>query len=168
MFNMYSLLHKRIYLLTHFNHPNELTEQATRAIDLLLQAGVIVANQTPLLKGVNDDPEVLSDLFKSLSFSGIPPYYVFLGRPTAGNYHFAVPVEKAIQIFKEATKNCAGLAKRPRLVMSHSTGKIEIIDKKDDNVYFRYFRAADPDLTGRFLICKSNPDALWFDDYTQE
>jgi L-lysine 2,3-aminomutase len=163
---MYSLSDKRIYIMTHFNHPNELTEQAIRAVDLLLQAGVIVANQTPLLKGVNDDPDILSDLFKALSFSGIPPYYVFLGRPTAGNHHFAVPVEEAIDIFKEAIKDCAGLAKRLRLVMSHATGKIEIIDKKDGNVYFRYFRAADPNLTGRFMIRRSNPEALWFDDYT--
>jgi KamA family protein len=167
MFMQQSLPHKRIYIMTHFCHPNELTDEACECVDMLIKAGVIVANQTPLLKGVNDNPEVLSTLIKKLSFAGIPPYYIFQGRPTAGNYHFAVPIERAIEIFEKARKNCAGLAKRARLVMSHATGKIEILAKKDGKTYFRYFRAADPDNLGRLLIYKSNPKAYWFDDYSQ-
>ena len=167
MCKRYSLPHKRIYIMTHFCHPNELTDEALECIDMILKAGVIVANQTPLLKGVNDNPEVLSDLIKKLSFAGIPPYYVFQGRPTAGNYHFAIPVEKSLEIFERARKKCSGLAKRARLVMSHSTGKIEILAKKNGKTYFQYFRATDPANLGRLLVYKSNPEAYWFDDYTK-
>ena len=106
-------------------------------------------------------------MIKKLSFAGIPPYYIFQGRPTAGNYHYAVPIERGIEIFEKARKNCAGLAKRARLVMSHATGKIEILAKKDGKTYFRYFRAADPENLGRLLIYKNNPKAYWFDDYTE-
>ncbi len=154
--------------MTHFNHPNELTPEALESVNMLIGAGVIVANQTPLLKGVNDNPEVLAELMKKLSFAGIPPYYIFQGRPTAGNYHFAIPLEKALEIFKEAQRSCAGLAKRARLVMSHATGKIEVLGKKDGQVFFSYLRSPDSDLVGRIFSFKSNPEAIWFDGYTEK
>ncbi len=163
----YSLPTKRIYIMTHFNHPKELTGKAIECVNLLVRAGVIVANQTPLLRGVNDNPAVLSELFQKCSFAGLPPYYVFQGRPTAGNHHFAVPVEQSIAIFEKARKMVAGLAKRARLVMSHATGKIEIIGKMNGNTFFRYFRATDPELLGKLFVFKSNPEAYWFDDYAE-
>lgn len=164
----FSTPRKRIYVMTHFNHPRELTKSALKAVDMLIHAGVIVANQTPLLRGVNDDPRVLSDLIQKLSYAGIPPYYIFQGRPTAGNHHFTIPVEQSIAIFEEARSTCAGLAKRARLVMSHETGKIEILGKKENNVFFRYFRSVDLSLLGKILVYKSNPAAYWFDDYQKQ
>jgi len=73
----YSTPEKRIYLMAHFNHPKELTSQAIAALDTLRDAGAIVVNQTPLLRGINSDPAILTELFKKLSFIGVPPYYVF-------------------------------------------------------------------------------------------
>ncbi|NLT35881.1 MAG: KamA family radical SAM protein [Gaiellales bacterium] len=158
---------KRIYLMVHFNHPREITLEATHGIALVHKAGVITANQTPMLRGVNDDPAVLAELFNRLSYIGVAPYYVFIGRPTRGNKHFLVPVEKALEIFEQARMNCSGLAKRARLVMSHASGKIEIVGRTEDHIYMRYHRAADPGMKGRFLALRSNPDALWFDDYPE-
>ena len=85
--------------MAHFNHPRELTEIAVKGLNMLMQSGAIVLNQTPLIKGVNDDPEVLAELFNQLSFIGVPPYYVFLCRPTLGNEPFAIPVEEGYEIF---------------------------------------------------------------------
>ncbi|MBD3346323.1 MAG: KamA family radical SAM protein [Chitinivibrionales bacterium] len=167
VFNKYSLPEKRIYLMTHFNHPRELTPQALDAMALIQKTGVIVCNQTPLLKGINDDPHVLAELFKKLSFAGIPPYYVFQGRPTSGNHPFAVPVEKSFRIFELARMECSGLAKRARLVMSHSTGKIEILGISRHKVYFRYHRAYHPQKKAGFMEFESNPRAYWFDDYRE-
>jgi lysine 2,3-aminomutase len=62
---------------------------------------------------------------------------------------------------------CSGLAKRARLVMSHTTGKIEVIGRTSSQVFLRYHRSADYDLKARFLVFKSNPDAMWFDDYAE-
>jgi lysine 2,3-aminomutase len=167
MFEMYSTERKRMYVMCHFNHPRELTDEAVKAIHLLQKAGAIICNQTPLLRGVNDEPSVLADLLRQLSFAGIPPYYVFQGRPTAGNRHFAVSVERGFEVFEQARMLCSGLEKRARLTMSHSTGKIEIVGKTEGRVYFRYHRAADPQKKPRFMVFKSNPEAYWFDDYEE-
>jgi KamA family protein len=166
-FKRHSLEDRRIYLMVHFNHPRELTEEAIRAIALVHEAGVITANQTPLLRGVNDDPAVLAELFNKLSYIGVAPYYVFIGRPTQGNRHFLVPIEEALRIFEQSRMNCSGLAKRARLVMSHATGKVHVLGRTEDQVYMRYHRAADPDQKGRFLVLRSNPEALWLDDYEE-
>ncbi len=158
---------KKIYLMAHFNHPRELTDYALKAINMLLEAGVIIANQTPLLRGINDDPEVLTELFNKLSYIGVPPYYLFQMRPTSGNKMYSLPIEESVEIFDEAIKNCSGLAKRARLTMSHSTGKIEILGLDDMNIFFKYHRAADHDDFGRILVFKRNPDAYWLDDYSE-
>jgi len=163
----YSLPEKRIYIMTHFNHPQEISPQSIKAANLLIKAGAILANQTPFLKGVNDDPYTLASLFKKLSYIGIPPYYVFICRPTIGNFVFSVPIEKALVTFQKAQMMCSGLAKRARLTMSHSTGKIEPIALTQEHIIFRYHRAADSEQSGEVMFFKRNPHAYWFDDYEE-
>ena len=153
--------------MAHFNHPRELTPQAIEAMNILRQAGAVTVNQTPLIRGVNDDPDVLADLFNRLSYAGIPPYYVFICRPTLGNRMFSVPIEEAFEIFEQARMRCSGLAKRARLVMSHSTGKIEVVGQTETSIYFRYHRAANPQEKARFMNFSRNPEAYWFDDYQE-
>ena len=165
MVRKYSTPEKKIYVMTQFNHPAELTDVAIAAVHSLIRAGAIIANQTPVLRGVNDDPSVLSLLLKKLSFIGAAPYYVFQCRPTAGNKTFAVPVEETYEIFQQSITDCAGLAKRARLIMSHSTGKIEIAGMTDQHIFFRYHQSADPAQIGSFIVFKRNPGAYWFDDY---
>ena len=165
MFRQYSTEKKKIYIMAHFNHPNEMTDVAIHGMHLLRTAGVVTVNQTPMIRGVNDDPAVLSELFNKLSYCGIVPYYVFICRPTLGNKTYAVPIEEAYEIFERARMGCSGLAKRARLVMSHSTGKIEVVGITDSHVYMRYHRAANPQEKARFMIFERNPNAYWFDDY---
>ena len=167
MIRTYSTDEKKIYIMAHFNHPKELTAVAVKGLNKLMQSGAIVVNQTPLIKGVNDDPDILAELFNRLSFIGVPPYYVFLCRPTLGNEPFAVPVEKGYKIFEKARSKCSGLAKRSRLVMSHETGKVEVVGMSDGQVFFKYNRSVDIENDGKFLIFDSNPDAYWFDDYEE-
>ena len=167
MIKTYSKDEKKIYIMAHFNHPRELTEIAVKGLNMLMQSGAIVVNQTPLIKGVNDDPDVLAELFNRLSFIGVPPYYVFLCRPTLGNEPFAIPVEDGYEIFEAARNKCSGLAKRARLVMSHETGKVEMVGMSDGQVFFKYNRSANVENNGKFLVFESNPDAYWFDDYEE-
>ena len=167
MIKTYSKDEKKIYIMAHFNHPRELTEIAVKGLNMLMQSGAIVVNQTPLIKGVNDDPDVLAELFNRLSFIGVPPYYVFLCRPTLGNEPFAIPVEGGYEIFEKARNKCSGLAKRARLVMSHETGKVEMVGMSDGQVFFKYNRSANVENNGKFLVFESNPDAYWFDDYEE-
>ena len=167
IFRKYSVPGKRIYVMCHFNHPRELSPVAAQALNVLQKNGVITVNQTPMIAGVNDDPNTLSELFEKCSFHGVPPYYVFQCRPTVGNKPFTLPVERTYKIFETARMKGSGLAKRARLCMSHETGKLEISAMTARHIIFKYHRAADPELTGRVLIFKRNPRALWFDDYTE-
>lgn len=168
MIRRYSSPEKRIYIMAHFNHPREITPQAIEALDLLRDAGAIIVNQTPLLRGINSDPQVLAELFRKLSFIGVPPYYVFQCRPTLGNRLFEIPVEEAYEIFEKAKTGCSGLAKRARFVMSHASGKIEVVGKTEGSTFFKYHQAVNPLDAGRFMAFRSNPDAYWFDDYTEQ
>ena len=160
-----SKLDKRIYIITHFMHPRELTDVARKAIDKVLKAGIIMANQTPLIAGINDNPETLRDLLNELAFAGVPPYYIFQCRPTVGNKTYSVPVERAYRIIEQAKSQVTGLAKRAKYAMSHATGKIEIIGLDDEYIYFKYHRAAHDEDSGKFVIAKRNPEGYWFDDF---
>jgi len=154
----------RIYLMAHFDHPAELTEAAARAIDRLIRSGIICVNQCPIVKGVNDNADVLLELFRELSFIGCPQYYVFQGRPTAGNAPYEVPLVHSYQVFEAAKRQCSGLAKRARLVMSHASGKIEMVGLDDRHIYLHYHRARNPADEGRFMVFRRNDDAFWLDD----
>ncbi len=165
MIDKYSTEDKKIYIMTHFDHPREMTDAAVKAIDLLQKANSIVTNQVPLIRGVNDDPDVLAELLAKLSFIGAIPYYIFQCRPALGNRAYTVPIEEGYEITEKAKAMVSGLAKRARFVMSHSSGKIEIVGKTDNFVYFKYLRAAEDINSGRFIVLKSNPKAYWIDDY---
>ncbi|MBU0753367.1 MAG: KamA family radical SAM protein [Gammaproteobacteria bacterium] len=164
MFAKYSTPHKRIYVMNHFDHPRELTDAAVEGLDKLIRAGAIMTNQCPMIAGINDDPAVLSDMFRQLSWIGCPPYYLFQGRPTAGNDPYKVPIVRGWEIFREALRHGAGLARRARFVMSHETGKVEVLAVDDKHIYLRYHRAKDASLRGRFLIYRRDDEACWLDD----
>ncbi|MCK9579938.1 MAG: KamA family radical SAM protein [Methanoregula sp.] len=161
----YSTPEKRIYLMAHFNHPRELTPVSIQAAEALRHAGVVVVNQTPILNGINNNPETLTALFRKVSFAGISPYYVFQCRPTTGNQIFQVPVEQSYEIIQKSWQTCSGLAKRARFIMSHATGKIEVVGKTTKHVFMRYHQAADSVNIGKFMVFRANPVARWFDDY---
>ena len=165
MIERYSTPEKKIYVVVNFNHPRELTDVAVEGLNLLQKAGAVVIHQTPLIRGVNDDSEVLCELFNRLSFIGVAPYYVFQCRPTRGNRIYSVPVEQAYGIFDEARIKGSGLAKRARFVMSHASGKIEVAGLTADQVSFRYLRAADNRDSGNFMVYRRMAEAYWFDDY---
>ena len=156
---------KKLYLMNHFNHPRELTKEARKAVEIVHKTGTTLTNQTPILKGINDNEEALKELLEELSFMGVPPYYVFQCRPTAGNKTYSTKIEETIDLVESVRSKVSGLAARVRYVMSHETGKIEILGKSSDLIFFRYHRAADPENAGKFMIYKRNPDAHWFDDY---
>lgn len=163
LFKKYSQPDKRIYLVCHFDHPNELTPECREAIRMVQEAGVICVNQNPIIRGVSDKPSVMTELWNELSYMGVPQYYVFQGRPTAGNEPYEVPIVEAYYKIEEAKRKCSGLAKRTRYVMSHESGKIEIVGVDDHCIYLRYHRAKKSGDEQRFVVCHRDDDAFWFD-----
>jgi KamA family protein len=161
----YSSQDKRIYVVTQFNHPNEITEQSTAAIDRLISANVIVSNQAVLLAGVNDDPYVLAKLHDELSCIGVNPYYVFQCRPVKRvKHHFQLPLYKGYDIVEKAKGMLNGHAKRFKYVMSHKTGKIEIVGIMNNEIYFKYHQAKNLNDIGKFFKRELNKTAGWLDE----
>lgn len=162
-FRKYSSGLMRIYLMAHFDHPRELTEVAVDGLKSCMENGLVCVNQCPLIRGINDDPDVLTELYQRLSYVGVAPYYLFQGRPTAGNEPYEVPIVEGWQIFQQAIRQGSGLARRARFVMSHETGKIEILAVDDRFIYLRYHQAKNTKNMDRLITCHRNDDAYWFD-----
>lgn len=163
LFREYSNEEKRIYIMAHISHPREITTETRKAIKALYEANTIVVNQTPVLKGINDDPAVLGDLLDQLSWAGVTPYYFFVNRPVAGNKSFVLTLEEVYHIVEEAKARTSGLGKRIKLVMSHTSGKIEILAIENGKAYLKYHQSRDG-VNGKLMILDCPPTASWFDD----
>lgn len=156
---------RRIYVVTQFNHAREITQKAIDAVDALIRSGVIVNNQTVLLKGVNDNPKTLAELQNKLAGIGVNPYYVFQCRPVRRvKNNFQVPLYKGYEIVETAKKELNGHSKRFKYIMSHRTGKIEIVGIMGDYIYFKYHQAKAPENIGQFFRRRINKTAGWLDE----
>lgn len=99
-----------LYLNTHFNHPLEVNAQSRRACALLADAGIPVGNQTVLLKGVNDHPEVMKELLRSLLAIRVRPYYLHQMDLVKGTAHFRTSVKTGLEIMAALRGHLSGLA----------------------------------------------------------
>ncbi len=102
--------HHPLYINTHFNHPVELTPEATKACTLLADAGIPMGCQTVLLKGVNDDAKTLKELFTGLLRMRVKPYYLFQGDLTKGTNHFRTHSSTGIKIMRQLIGTVSGMA----------------------------------------------------------
>lgn len=157
--------HKQIYFVLQVDHIREITKELQQAVQMLKRAGIILNNQTVLLHGVNEDPDVLAALQNKLVAVGINPYYVFQCRPVKRvKKQYQISLFKGLNIVREAKKKLNGHSKRFKYVMSHKTGKIEILGIRDDYIYFKYHQAKDPKNHNRFFRKKLIKTAGWLDD----
>lgn len=99
-----------IYMNLHFNHPDELTPEVKAACGRLADAGVPLGAQTVLLKGVNDDPEVMKQLMHQLLLARVKPYYLYQADLTKGTNHFRTTVETGMQIIRSLQGHTSGMA----------------------------------------------------------
>ncbi len=135
-----------LFINTHFNHPDELTPAAVKALGMLADAGIPLGCQTVLLKGVNDDPEVMKLLMQRLLMARVRPYYIYQADLVAGGEHFRVPIEKGLEIMKALRGWTSGLAV-PYYVIDApgGGGKIPLLPDyvesiNEDEVVLRNFR----------------------------
>jgi len=167
LFKKYSQIDKRIYVVTQFNHPREITPQSISAVSKILKAGVLMSNQTVLLRGVNDNPDTLATLMDKLVSIGIVPYYVFQCRPVKRvKSHFQVPICKGVRIVEQAKAKCNGHSKRFKYAMSHKTGKIEILGIMNGEIYFKYHEAKNRENLGVMFKRRVDEKAGWLDDFS--
>ncbi len=154
---------KQILIVTHFNHPHEITDKARKAIDALTGCGCIIRNQTVLLKGVSDDPKTLAALLNRLVSIGVIPYYVFQCRPARGALdEFQVPILKGSAIVEEAKSMMNGQAKSIHYCMSHVTGKIEILGTVEERkMLFKYHQAKYAKDNSRIFVKELEENQCW-------
>jgi len=169
LFRKYSQINRRLYIVTQFNHPREITPQSISAVGNLINAGLLMSNQTVLLRGVNDDPDTLATLMNRLVSIGVTPYYVFQCRPVKRvKTQFQVPICEGVRIVEKAKADCNGHSKRFKYVMSHTTGKVEILGIIDDEIYFKYHEAKNRKNLGVMFKRRANEKAGWLDDFSTE
>jgi len=99
-----------LYVNTHFNHPWECTPEAERACNMLADAGIPVGNQAVLMKGVNDNAEVMLELHRKMLKMRVRPYYIYQADPTKGTNHFRTPVRVGLDIMDKLRGHTSGLA----------------------------------------------------------
>ena len=99
-----------IYMNLHFNHPDELTLEVKEACGRLADVGVPLGAQTVLLKGVNDDPEVMKQLMHQLLLARVKPYYLYQADLTKGTNHFRTTVETGLKIIQSLQGHTSGMA----------------------------------------------------------
>lgn len=156
---------KKIYIITHYNHPNEMTKESMRAIQALKSCGISIKNQTVLLKGINDDPKVLADLMNKMTRWGIIPYYIFQCRPVSGvKNQFQLPLKSGYQIVEEAKARLNGQGKCFRYVLSNQKGKIEILGIiKENTMLFKYHESKEESNMGRIFAERIDNNQCWID-----
>jgi lysine 2,3-aminomutase len=138
--------HHPLYINTHFNHPDELTPAAVKGLGMLADAGVPLGCQTVLLRGVNDDVEVMKRLMQKLLAARVRPYYIYMCDNQAGVEHFKTTVEKGLEIVEGLRGWTSGLAV-PHFVIDApgGGGKIPLLPEyvvrlSDDEIVLRNFR----------------------------
>lgn len=156
---------KSIFIVTQFNHPNELTSESGEAIRMLREAGIPILNQTVLLKGVNAKVDTLVNLFNGLLENGVNPYYLFQCRPVKGIKDFyALPLKEAVDLVDEVRTRLSGVAKSFRFIMSHITGKIEIIGKSENRMVMKRHQAKDASDINTLFFVEVRDDSRWLAD----
>jgi lysine 2,3-aminomutase len=114
--------HHPLWVMTHFNHPRELTAQAIAACARLVDAGFPVNNQTVLLAGINDDERTLEALFRGLVRARVRPYYLLQADPVRGTGHLRTPLARGVELMAHLQGRVSGIA-LPKFVCDTPGGR---------------------------------------------
>jgi KamA family protein len=157
-------------IMAHFSHPVELeTEAVKEAIRRLRSVGVQIRTQSPILKHINDSPDTWAELWRKQVNLNCIPYYMFIPRDTGAQDYFALPLEQAWQIFRNAYQRVSGVCRTVRgPSMSCTPGKVQVLgvsEIKGEKVFvLRMLQGRNPDWVARPFFAAYNKEAIWMDD----
>jgi lysine 2,3-aminomutase len=139
-------------VMTHFNHPKELTLESISACERLADAGFPVMNQAVLLAGINDDAGVLEALFRGLVRARVRPYYLLQADPVRGTAHLRTPIRRGIELMERLQGRLSGIALPkfmcdtpggrgkvplgPDYVVTHAPGHTTLRTFRDEHVVY--------------------------------
>jgi lysine 2,3-aminomutase len=115
------------WVVVHCNHPDELSPDVDEALARLIDAGIPVLNQSVLLRGVNDDVEVLEALCHALVERRVRPYYLHHTDPVTGNAAFRVELDRGLAMYRALRRRVSGISV-PRYVIDppDGSGKVDV------------------------------------------
>lgn len=160
---------KNLSIQAHFNHPTELnTDAVKQAIRVIRKTGAQIRTQSPLLRHINDKPELWSAMWRKQVDLGCIPYYMFVARDTGSKAYFELPLEKCWNIFRRAYRQVSGLCRTVRgPSMSDHPGKIQVLgvqEVKGEKVFvLRFIQGRNPAWVHIPFFAKYDPKATWFD-----
>lgn len=137
-----------LYMMTHYNHPYEVTDEAKKACAMLVDHGIPIFNQTVLLRKINSDSVILKSLFHELLKNRVKPYYLYQCDLSEGIEHFRTPVQKGIEMIESLRGHTSGLAV-PEFVIDApgGGGKVPVmpqylISESDKRVVVRNYKGS--------------------------
>lgn len=160
---------KNLALMGHVSHSVEMEPSvAQAAFRRAIDAGCGIRIQSPILRHINDESGIWSNLWTSAVRLGAVPYYMFVERDTGAHDYFALPLVEAQGLFRDAYSGVSGLCRTVRgPSMSATFGKvlidgiIEVGDRR--GIALKYLQARDPELVGRPFFAEYDETATWFD-----
>jgi len=161
---------KNLTIQAHFSHPVELSTEAVKlAIARIRATGAQIRTQSPLLRKINDHPDLWADMWRKQVDLNCIPYYMFVVRDTGSKYFFELPLEKCWQIYRKAYSKVSGTCRTVRgPSMSTYAGKIQILGiteiNKEKHFVLRFLQGRNPDWIGIPFFAKYDPEATWFNE----
>jgi len=161
---------KHLSIMGHHSHWKELsTPIARRAVERIRATGAQYRTQSPVVRHVNDDPEVWAKMWQMQVELGCTPYYMFVERNTGAQHHFEVPLARALEIYRTAIRRVSGLARTARgPSMSALPGKVAIegiAEVNGERVFvLQFLQARNPSWVKRPFFAEFDPEATWLTD----
>ena len=187
----------QLRMMVHFNHPDEFLqkdengnfidnpdgglvwiESTKRAVaELAKRKYIIIENQAPFIKGINNDPDAMRIMQRELKRNRVNNHYFFCGRDIIGHKAFNLPIEDSWKLLNDSQKGLSGVEASARLSITHYLGKTEVVSVTNEPipgvpgtengvVVFKLLRGAeDAPKKGKIAIVGRNPEAIWFSGY---
>lgn len=160
---------KNLTIQAHFNHPVELSTKAVEeAIAHIRNTGAQIRTQSPVLRKINDHPDIWVEMWRKQVDLSCIPYYMFIARDTGSKYFFELPLEKCWQIFRKAYSRVSGVCRTVRgPSMSASPGKVQVLGvteiQGEKHFVLRFLQARNPEWVNIPFFAQYDPQATWLD-----
>lgn len=157
-------------IMAHYSHPNLLKPDiAEKAIKRVTSTGAVIRCQAPLMKHINDDPKIWSEMWRLQVKLGTIPYYMFVARDTGAREYFEIPLYRCLDIFQNAYQKVSGLARTVRgPSMSSTPGKVLIegvTEVSGEKVFvLKFIQARNPNWCNKIFFAKYDEQARWLDE----
>jgi L-lysine 2,3-aminomutase len=161
---------KHLAFMAHFNHPTELKHPAVKgAIEKILGTGAVIRTQSPVMKHINDSPQVWAEMLQKQVALGCIPYYMFVARNTGADHYFSIPLVDVWKLFREAYQLVSGICRTVRgPSMSCLPGKMQILGVNEignEKVFtLRFIQGRHPDWVAKSFFAKFDDKATWYTD----